>query len=161
MLKFSLKWYKLSPVKRICVFEHSVMTNFNCACTAIQRGQRSDFLSEGSSWLTACISEQRRFFFSTSTHILLAGRILSIAKQKQCCESKECSKLQLVVHRIAMPNFKQLTRKKKTTKKTHTKKKQQQQQQETNDLTPLVYALKDRDSCEKSYLITRLARSFV
>ena len=28
-------------VKRICVFEHSVMTNFNCACPAIQRGQRS------------------------------------------------------------------------------------------------------------------------
>ena len=27
----------MSPVKRICVFEHSVMTNFNCACPAIQR----------------------------------------------------------------------------------------------------------------------------
>ena len=39
----------LSPVKRICVFEHSVMTNFNCACPAIQRGQGSGFLSEGSS----------------------------------------------------------------------------------------------------------------
>ena len=26
----------MSPVKRICVFEHSVMTNFNCACPAIQ-----------------------------------------------------------------------------------------------------------------------------
>ena len=37
------------PVKRICVFEHSVMTNFNCACPAIQRGQGSGFLSEGSS----------------------------------------------------------------------------------------------------------------
>ena len=49
-----------SPVKRICVFEHSVITNFNCACPAIQRGQRSGFLSEGSSWLTAFISEQRR-----------------------------------------------------------------------------------------------------
>ena len=35
--------------KRICVFEHSVMTNFNCACPAIQRGQGSSFLSEGSS----------------------------------------------------------------------------------------------------------------
>ena len=44
--------YLLSPVKRICVFEHSVMTNFNCACPAIQRGQGSGFLSEGSSWLT-------------------------------------------------------------------------------------------------------------
>ena len=39
----------LSPVKRICVFEHSVITNFNCACPAIQRGQGSGFLSEGSS----------------------------------------------------------------------------------------------------------------
>ena len=39
----------LGPVKRICVFEHSVMTNFNCACPAIQRGQGSGLLSEGSS----------------------------------------------------------------------------------------------------------------
>ena len=39
----------VSPVKRICVFEHSIMTNFNCACPAIQRGQGSGFLSEGSS----------------------------------------------------------------------------------------------------------------
>ena len=53
---------QLSPVKRICVFEHSVMTTFNCACPAIQRGQGSGFLSEGSSWLTACMSEQRRFW---------------------------------------------------------------------------------------------------
>ena len=52
----------MSPVKRICVFEHSVMTNFNGACPAIQRGQGSGFLSEGSSWLTACMSEQRRFW---------------------------------------------------------------------------------------------------
>ena len=51
-----------SPVKRICVFEHSVMTNFNCACPAIQRGHGSGFLSEGSSWLIACMSEQRRFW---------------------------------------------------------------------------------------------------
>ena len=28
----------LGCVKRICIFEHSVMTNFNCACPAIQRG---------------------------------------------------------------------------------------------------------------------------
>ena len=48
-------------VKRICVFEHSFMTSFNCACPAIQRGQGSGFLSEGSSWFTACMSEQRRF----------------------------------------------------------------------------------------------------
>ena len=53
---------QMSPVKRICVFEHSVMTNFNCACPAIQRGQGSGFPSEGSSWLTACMSEQRRFW---------------------------------------------------------------------------------------------------
>ena len=39
----------LSPDKRICVFEHSVMTNFNCACPAIQGGQGSGFLSEGPS----------------------------------------------------------------------------------------------------------------
>ena len=39
----------MSPVKRICVFEHSVITNFNCACPAIQRGQGSGFQSEGSS----------------------------------------------------------------------------------------------------------------
>ena len=52
----------MSPVKRICVFEHSVMTNFNCACPAIQRGQGSGFLSDGSSWLTACMSEQRRLW---------------------------------------------------------------------------------------------------
>ena len=54
--------YHLSPVKWICVFEHSVMTNFKCACPVIQRGQGSGFLSEGSSWLNACMSEQRRFW---------------------------------------------------------------------------------------------------
>ena len=52
----------MGRVKRICVFEHSVMTNFNCACPAIQRGQGSGFLSEGSSWPTFCMSEQRRFW---------------------------------------------------------------------------------------------------
>ena len=41
--------HHMSPAKRICVFEHPVMTNFNCACPAIQRGQGSGFLSEGSS----------------------------------------------------------------------------------------------------------------
>ena len=51
---------KVWCAKQICVFEHSFMTNFNCACQAIQRGQGSGFLSEGSSWLTACMSEQRR-----------------------------------------------------------------------------------------------------
>ena len=42
-------FYSMSPVKRFCVFKHSVMTNFNCACSDIQRGQGSGFLSEGSS----------------------------------------------------------------------------------------------------------------
>ena len=51
----NIRIHYLSPAKRICVFEHSVMTNFNCACPAIQRGQGSGFLSEGSSWLTACM----------------------------------------------------------------------------------------------------------
>ena len=54
--------YQMSPVKWICVFEHSVMTRFNCACPAIQRCQGSGFLSEGSFWLTACMSEQRKFW---------------------------------------------------------------------------------------------------
>ena len=48
-------------VKQICVFEHSVMTNFNCACPAIERSKGSGFLFEGSSLLTASMSEQRRF----------------------------------------------------------------------------------------------------
>ena len=55
-------FYHTGRVKRICVLEHSVMTNFNCACPVIRRGQGSGFLSEGSSWLTACMSEQRRFW---------------------------------------------------------------------------------------------------
>ena len=59
---FGLYTLKFGRVKRICVFEHSVMTNFNCACSAIQRGQGSGFLSKGSSWLSACMSEQRRFW---------------------------------------------------------------------------------------------------
>ena len=46
---FCFSHSQMGPVKRICVFEHSVMTNFNCACPAIQRGQGSAFLSEGSS----------------------------------------------------------------------------------------------------------------
>ena len=49
---------QMSPVKRICVFKHSVMTKFNCACPAIQRGQGSGFLSEGSSWLAARIGDK-------------------------------------------------------------------------------------------------------
>ena len=40
-------------------FRHA---NFNCICPAIQRAQGSGFPSEGSSWLTACMSEQRRFW---------------------------------------------------------------------------------------------------
>ena len=60
--KYSHSRIYMWRVKRICVFEHSVMTNFNCACPAIQRDQGSGFLSEDSSWLTACMSEQRRFW---------------------------------------------------------------------------------------------------
>ena len=56
-LQAMLFFYYLSPV-----FEHYVMTNLNCACPAVQRGQGSVFLSEGSSGLTACMSEQRRFW---------------------------------------------------------------------------------------------------
>ena len=48
-LQLTGKALNMSPDKRICVFEHSVMTNCNCACPAIQRGQGSGFLSEGSS----------------------------------------------------------------------------------------------------------------
>ena len=59
---FFFFFFHLGRVKRICVFEHSVMTNINCACLAIHRGQGSGFLSEGSSWLTACMSEQQRFW---------------------------------------------------------------------------------------------------
>ena len=67
----------MGPVKQICVFEHSVMTNFNCACLAIQRGQGSGFLSEGSSWLTACMSEQRRFWWDCAdAHACLNLRYL-------------------------------------------------------------------------------------
>ena len=36
---FWLFYLHMSPVKQICVFEHSVMTNFNCACPDIQRGR--------------------------------------------------------------------------------------------------------------------------
>ena len=47
--KHKMRQKHVSPVKQICVFEHSVMTNFNCACPAIQRDQGSGFPSEGSS----------------------------------------------------------------------------------------------------------------
>ena len=67
-------------VKRICVFEHSVMTNVNCAYPAIQRGQGSGFLSEGSSWLTACISEQRRFWWDCTD---------SQAHPNLCCSHRQ------------------------------------------------------------------------
>ena len=72
--------YLMWRVKRICVFEHSVMTkNFNCACPAIQKGQGSGFLSEGSSsWLPACMSEQRRFWWDCAdaqARLTFAARI--------------------------------------------------------------------------------------
>ena len=56
---------KTSNVARqtnLCLRVFRVMTNFNCACPAIQRCQESGFLSESSSWLTACMSEQGRFW---------------------------------------------------------------------------------------------------
>ena len=46
IVKFVIVSYnrvKLGRVKQICVFEHSIITNFNCACPAIQRGQGSGF----------------------------------------------------------------------------------------------------------------------
>ena len=61
---WSITDYNMGPVKWICVFEHSVMTYFNCACPAIQRGQGSGFLSEGSSWLTASMSERLAWTFA-------------------------------------------------------------------------------------------------
>ena len=42
ILEIVTLFYHMWCVKRICVFEHSVMTNFNCACSAIQRGQRAE-----------------------------------------------------------------------------------------------------------------------
>ena len=56
-------------VKQICVFEHSVMTNFNCPCPAIQRDQGSGFLSEGASWLTACHAWMRRLAWTSAARI--------------------------------------------------------------------------------------------
>ena len=58
----------MSPVKQICVFEHSIMTNFNCACPDIQRGQGSGFLSEGSSWLTAHIGDKYQIRLTRSKY---------------------------------------------------------------------------------------------
>ena len=60
--RFVFHFTSYEPRQANCVFEHSVMTNFNCACPAIQKGQGSGSLSEASSWLTACMSEQRRFW---------------------------------------------------------------------------------------------------
>ena len=83
--------HNMSPVKQICVFQHSVITNFNCACPAIQRGQGSGFLSEGSSRLTACMSEQRRFWrdfaarISDKYQIRLTRSILIASKDHLKC----------------------------------------------------------------------------
>ena len=59
LLVDAFNWATAQP---ICVFEHSVMTSFNCACPDIQRSQGSGFLLEASSWVTACLSEQWRFW---------------------------------------------------------------------------------------------------
>ena len=57
----------VSLIHKCCASSESMSSsipswkNFNCACPAIQNGQGSGFLSEGSSWHTACMSEQQRF----------------------------------------------------------------------------------------------------
>ena len=73
----------MSPVKRICVFEHFVMTNFNCACPAIQRGQGSGFLSEGSSWVTAWM---RRLAWTFAARI---GDKYQIRLTRSICNNKK------------------------------------------------------------------------
>ena len=59
----------LSPVKRICVFEHSVMTILTAHAQPF-RGARDLALSEGSSWLAACMSKQGRFWETAQTRRL-------------------------------------------------------------------------------------------
>ena len=81
-----LIFYKMSPVKRICVFEHSAMTNLNCACPDIQRGQGSGFLSEGSSWLTARIGDKYQIRLTRSKYfhmfyIIIANNLF------KCCDT--------------------------------------------------------------------------
>ena len=79
----------MGRVKRICVFEHSVMINCNCACPAIQRGQGSGFLSEGSSssegsarmrrlaWTFAArIGDKYQIRLTRSKYIFLSAAIL-------------------------------------------------------------------------------------
>ena len=58
---FHWRYHPVARQANLCLWAFC-MTNFNCACPAIQRGQGSGFLSEGSSWLTACMSEQWRFW---------------------------------------------------------------------------------------------------
>ena len=66
---------QLGPVKRICVFEHSVMTNFNCAC-----------YSEGPViWLSVW-----RFFL---THCLYEQAAKVLARLRGCAGSPEPSLL--------------------------------------------------------------------
>ena len=46
--------HHLWRVKRIFVFEHSVMTNFNCACPAILKGQGSGLYERVAEVLARC-----------------------------------------------------------------------------------------------------------
>ena len=91
----------MGPVKRICVFEHSVMTNFNCACPAIQRGQGLVFclkvpldsvLVWASSEGSGETARMRRLAWTFAAHIgdkyqirLTRSILLSIAFQSTFC----------------------------------------------------------------------------
>ena len=121
---FILMWCNihLGRVKRICVFEHSVMTNFNCACPANQRGQGSGFPSEGSSCLTASMSEQRRFWrdcTDAQARLNLCCLLIQAVSQEEFSDRKpdlwplwmaghaqlkfvmtECSKTQIRLHSL-------------------------------------------------------------
>ena len=68
----------MSPVKRICVFEHSVMTNFNRACPAIQRGHGSGFyenlLESIRHFCSALFFFQSRLPFELILHALVCAK---------------------------------------------------------------------------------------
>ena len=96
-----IKLINVSPDKRICVFEQSIMTNFNCACPAIQRDHGSGFLSEGSSWLTACMSEQRRFWRDCA--VAQARLNLRCSHRRYQCNAVQCN-VYSQEHRIRYSN---------------------------------------------------------
>ena len=57
----------------------------NLCLWAIQRGQGSGFLSEGSSWLTAYMSEQRRFWFAWGIRLHSFTRKRWRSASRLCC----------------------------------------------------------------------------